>query len=1797
MFNRKQRTWSLLLILVLLINFGLGGILGIAADQETFAQEKYLIDFCDYNFKPLTVDGYAQFKKDNPSGTPTAGNMYDVNIYNGDKVGTYSLIDDGTSEGSRYLNYVKDSAGKNGGLYSYMFVANPTGNFVTADSDKHIVLKEGATYGIKIRYKISDLTAGYDINLFAFASSGVATPNNVSNWQDRVNIALKLQNTDGWTEAEYTFSMPQNYTGKAPHSLMLGFEPRLSSTAKRPGDGNEFTYNLSVDYIEINRLSEVRINKIGKSGITDTQKLYGIPGEKIQFPDTGTVIYENYNASTGEFSGVVDTANRLFSNLINENFYYKDDTFEKQSYNIDFSRYNFVEGTSGSDGNVVKSNSGKWSLVSDENAVGGKYLLFEKSAVKSGENWKPYYHFMANPTGAYNGATSSGALRLTENTRYTIKIKYKIENLDASYDLDLYANCTQGVYSPNSFHADNNIDIKNGLGNTDGWVEKEYSFLTPAAYKGKVNNLIIGFYPTKAGTASFPMNDEFSYSVAVDYLKIDRATSVVFMSDGKIIDTVYGAPGDTLADFPTALKNGYKFSGWFTNPECSVSAEAVSLTNRDVSATLFAGWSELTTYAVITDDKYPDWRDNTDIFSAFTSERDGDMLCFGYNIGGGKTAYMLLNSDTEPLIIADKGVYMLTVKYKTQNGSADIGFVTSNADKYETNHKTVQINKTVKSDGEWQTAILTFTADIKNNADSLYFTVSSNGNSDILIESITLSVNSYIKLETNGGVPIADLKGTPGETALLPNPVFSGHIFSGWYKDSDLKIPATVVKFPNETESITLYAAWDKVQPDAVVDFENVPYENGKWSNPRFSYNAETMTFPSGDAFSGEKFLKFNYAKGIGSVPYNQAAQSFAMYKNEQPVRLESGSTYIMSFWYRAVSIATDVRITAQTCTANNFYANALNYTAGGYTVRTSESDSEWHEGTVVFTANPKTDSKGNLANAMFVRINPLADENVNLDIDYVSLTKVGADTAVVSLVVDSNETQFVTVKNGNKITLPVPVRDNYIFRGWYEDSLFSKKISGKYTAKGSTELYAKWSLKSAFNDFENYPESWVNHRENDGSNYRFGNSHMSVSANESFSGSYSLRFKYDGTQNKNNSMAQLYNTEDIFVAGDTPLILENGSLYMATLRYKVNNTVGTSNIDLALAGRKNYWANRSRINLFAVSLNDMGKGWQTATVCFTANTKKENADALYLAFTANGKSADIYIDDFEIKLLENKTYVKFDSDNNTLPFYSIGEPGTPVNYPQTPVRSGYVFSGWYTDKSYKTPFTGKNHGNTSLTVYARWVLGDSVLISFEDENQRNLKPNQYDTAEISDEAASHGRYSLKINKSGNTRMNASMLLLYDNQPVTVEDGATYVLTYDYRVVQNTGKGSGQTTPLPNVRFAKADNVWAGYSVPKNNWSINLEEETGKWFTGSVMFTAELKEPIGNALYFTVNYSENFVGYFDNLRLVRVNKGNGESAVNLNPCGADYIGASKLVYTGKPNEQIKLPKDIKKSGFVFIGWYEDSKLKKRIESEYYTILQSDTTLYAGFARPRLIQDFESFKDIYSPETYRYADMDYELYDARLNADGSSNVHGGNYSVHRKGGDFHTAAFQVLPETSESTKRLIPGLVYRMTMWVKLESKKQDTGAVKIACSQSAYYSWAIDGDWYNVAAIKDLKEGEWTELSFTFYATSYYVSVQTPGNVSMYFDDVTLELLSDAKSSDCSQSIKIDEYVPTLAENGSSLQNGNIDKSLVKETDAAETALSAAEKAAIISAAAVIALGGVITAFAVAKKRKKVKKQ
>ena len=1784
MFNKNQRVISFLLIVALLLSLCPLAIFSTAqASEETFLPENYYFDFSQYAFDTVTVEDRAA----NLGYNGNTVNAYSATV----NCGVWSLEEDDTATGGKYLKYVKDNNGSGTSLSNFLFVANPTGDYSTKGN--HIVLDAATTYNIKIRYKVEDLEEEkYDLNLFAVATTTVGTPNDCPA-ANLVYIQKGLGNTNGWVEATYKFTTPASYTGTV-NSLLLGFNPANEGTTSRPSTGTLYTYSVAIDYVEINRLATVRLNGIDANGCKNVETLTGAVGEKINFPDKGAVIYENYDKNTKEFSNPVNVSDRYFTNYVYEDFYYKNDNFDIESYNIDFSTYKLALGN-GNKSNVV-STYNSWSLVNDSTAAGGKYLKFVNSPEGKGRNWRPYYLFVANPTGACTSETSNGAIRLSNDTKYVMKIRYKIENLDSAYDLDLFTSCTNNYWWANNFELNNLVFVETGIVNTDGWVEKEYTFTTPATYTGTANSLMIGFYPTKAGTATFPSTDEFSYSVSIDYVKLDRATSVVFMSGNEVAETVYGAPGDVLTEFPAVKRNGYKFVGWYKDAECSVAADSVTLTNKDISATLYSGWIKLTDNAVVNDETYPAWRDNADIYNGFASDNtEFSKGTSSFKYSSGNTAYILMNTDKQPLIIADESIYMITFMYKLKKGStANIGFATSDESKFDSLNAVSQGSKIFTGNGGWKKAIVTFTANAKK-ADALYFTVSASGN--VWIDDITLSTTSAIRLETNGGAAIEELKGSPGVKAELPTPVWSGHTFSGWYKDSELRIPATIVKFPTKEETVTVYAAWDLTPPEALVDFENIPYNNSGWKNPQFSYNSVTMSFINDDnAFSGNNILRFNYVVGAGPVPHNQAAQSFAFYKDGAPVKLENKATYIMSFWYRADTLAADVRVTPQTCLEYNYYASALNYTSGGYTISKSTADGEWHQATMIFTAEPKTDPNGKLANALFFRINPLDNINTAVDFDYISLSKLDKNTAVVSMVVDSTQTQYATVKKGGKITLPTPKRENYIFRGWYSDASFKNKIKGTtYKAEDSATLYAKWSLSSASTDFEDYPENWINKPVNNETNFRFGNNHMSISDSESYNGKYSLHFSYDGSQAKKESMAQLYNLGDIFVAGDTPIILDENSVYMATIRYKVTNAVGTADIDFALAGRNNYYADRVRTKFLTVSSADIGKGWQTASICFTATPKKEKADALYMAFIANGSKADFYIDDFKIELLEGKSYVKFNANNNTLPVYSIGKAGDAVKFPEIPTRKGYVFAGWYTDEGFKELFTGKTHGVSSLEVYAKWVFEDTVVISFEDEAQRNLNKSQFDTTEISDEQASHGRYSLKLNKADVTRMNASVLLMYDNQPVTVEDGATYVLTYDYYVVKNTEKRDGEISTLPNVRFARASNVWQDYVVPTNNWYINVEEDCGKWFTGSVMFTVELKEPAANALYFTANFSEGYVGYFDNLRLTRIKREDDDIAVTLNPCGVTDLGSSKLFYTSKAGGQIKLPTDLKKEGFTFIGWYEDTKFKKRIESDYYTVLQSDATLYAGWTRPKLYQDFENYGSLYLPGTYKYIDMDYELYNASEDGNSKENVHSGNYSIHRIGKDYHTACFQILPVTSDPAKRLIPGLIYKVNMWVKVESKEQETGAIKIACCQSPSYAWAIDGEWHNVAAMKDLKVGEWTELTYTLYATDCYLSVQTPGNASIYFDDVSLELLNGAKTSDCSQSVNVDEYVAVSKKENLSILESEIDLKYLKD-------LSNNDKESnnliwiIPAVSAVILIAACILTVIILRKRKKVKK-
>lgn len=74
---------------------------------------------------------------------------------------------------------------------------------------------------------------------------------------------------------------------------------------------------------------------------------------------------------------------------------------------------------------------------------------------------------------------------------------------------------------------------------------------------------------------------------------------------------------------------------------------------------------------------------------------------------------------------------------------------------------------------------------------------------------------------------------------------------------------------------------------------------------------------------------------------------------------------------------------------------------------------------------------------------------------------------------------------------------------------------------------------------------------------------------------------------------------------------------------------------------------------------------------------------------------------------------VYYDLDFHTLTFDTMGgskiapetvRHGLTVAKPKDPVNGGYIFDGWYTDKTYRTPYNFASPLTTDTTVYAKWI-------------------------------------------------------------------------------------------------------------------------------------------------------------------------------------------------------------------------------------------------------------------------------------------------------------------------------------------------------------------------------------------------------------------------------------------------------------------------------------------------------------
>lgn len=185
---------------------------------------------------------------------------------------------------------------------------------------------------------------------------------------------------------------------------------------------------------------------------------------------------------------------------------------------------------------------------------------------------------------------------------------------------------------------------------------------------------------------------------------------------------------------------------------------------------------------------------------------------------------------------------------------------------------------------------------------------------------------------------------------------------------------------------------------------------------------------------------------------------------------------------------------------------------------------------------------------------------------------------------------------------------------------------------------------------------------------------------------------------------------------------------------------------------------------------------------------------------------------------------VKFESNGGSSVSAIVATAGTPIKEPAEPVKKGYTFGGWYTDKNLINAynFSARVIGNT--TLYAKWTAADDTKDDNKDDN--NDKPSKPETPKnpFNDVKSSDWYYDdviytyekgLFAGTSNNTfspntcitrAMFITVLYRAEGEPDVniktsfedVEDGAYYAKAVEWGVKNNIIKGISQTEFAPD---------------------------------------------------------------------------------------------------------------------------------------------------------------------------------------------------------------------------------------------------------------------------------------------------------------------------------------------------------------------------------------------------------------
>ncbi|WP_193556127.1 InlB B-repeat-containing protein [Paenibacillus ginsengarvi] len=780
------------------------------------------------------------------------------------------------------------------------------------------------------------------------------------------------------------------------------------------------------------------------------------------------------------------------------------------------------------------------------------------------------------------------------------------------------------------------------------------------------------------------------------------------------------------------------------------------------------------------------------------------------------------------------------------------------------------------------------------------------------------TLNHYtVTFNSNGGTAVNSQTVGYNNRATAPaNPTRTGYTFGGWYTNTGL---TTAFAFTTAiTGNTTLYAKWTlnnytvtfESNGGTAVGSQTVGYNNKATApaNPTrtgytfggwYTNTGLTTAFAFTTAITGNTTLYAKWTPNHYTVTFNSNGGTAV---NSQTVSYNNKATapanptrtgYTFGGWYTNTGLTTAFAFTTAITGNTTLYAK---WTPNHYTV-TFNSNGGTGVSSQTVSYNNKATAPANPTRTGYTFGGWYT--NTGLTTAFAFTTAITGNTTLYAkwtlnnytITFNSNGGTAVssqTVSYSNKATAPAaPTRTGYTFGGWYTNTGLTTAFAFTTAITGNTTLYAKWTLNNYTVTFESNGGTAVG-SQTVGYNNKATTPTAPTRTGYTFGGWYT-----------NTGLTTLYDF-NAAITGNTKLYAK----WLPNYTVSFNSGGGSAVSSQTVASN-----GLAAAPAAPTKLGHTFGGWYTTAGLTTPAS-------FATAITGN---TILYA-----KWVPHTYTVTFDTYGGTPVGNLIVSYGSKATAPADPAKTGYTFSGWYTDATLTTPFLFTTVITADTTLHAGWAT-DSYAVTFHSNGGTS----------VNSQAVSYG--ALIVEPAAPTKVgytlagwytDVALMDFFDFNTVITADNELYARwTKDVYTLTFDSKGG---TPV-TVVTATYDDL-----IPAPGDPTNVGYAFGGWHADE-----ELKIPFPFPAKITVNTTV-YAKWIE-----------GRYTVTFDSNG----GTEVTVVTATYNTPIAAPGDPTRPGYTFGGWYTDEELE--LAFEFTTAITGDMALYAKWTANEYTITFDS----------------------------------------------------------------------------------------------------------------------------------------------------------------------------------------------------------------------------------------------